>query len=103
MGFLLVSRMIVATALVGSLDKSYPWVVGFLFGNTELPWNYGRCLQEFWGSTIEGGLCVVPIAEAKVIAGRLGHLSGGAEVAVMSGINRGKPTRWLKSYSTPLG
>ena len=33
---------VVATALAESLGKSYPWAVGFFFGNTELSlelWN----------------------------------------------------------------
>ena len=30
------SGNVVATALAESLDKSYPWAVGFLFGNTQL-------------------------------------------------------------------
>jgi hypothetical protein len=27
---------LLAVALAGSLDKPFPWTVGFLFGNTEL-------------------------------------------------------------------
>ena len=30
------SSHMVAVALAESLDKSYPWAVGFFFGNTEL-------------------------------------------------------------------
>ena len=36
------SRNVVATALAESLDKPFPWAVGFFFGNTELSlelWN----------------------------------------------------------------
>ena len=30
------SRNVVATALAESLDKPFPWAVGFFFGNTQL-------------------------------------------------------------------
>ena len=32
---------VVVAALAESLDKPFPWAVGFLFGSTELAWNFG--------------------------------------------------------------
>ena len=48
------SGNVVSTALAESLDKSYPWAVGFLFGNTQLSlelWNIIPGISGFddWG------------------------------------------------------
>ena len=44
------SGNVVAVALSESLDKPFPWAVGFFFGNTELslePWEFISVVARF--------------------------------------------------------
>ena len=43
------SGNVVATALAESVNKSYPWAVGFLFGNTQLSMELGNIIAGISG------------------------------------------------------